>query len=325
MIGNSKLISGFTQTIGRSKGLKALNQIPPSLSKIGAANWIRSELVAYAPGKCATARCLDDDGAVVGYAKIYAGDEGQRIFQTYRALSANLAGNGCRPYIATALGYSKAHRLLLLESVQGSRVADLKGGNLHRGLHNLGSTLASLHNCSLPEDLPRFKRLDVEKLQKAAKLISQARPDVAELAFRLSFELCSQVPPEDDFVCLHGDVHPKNGIARNGEVTLIDLDQAAAGPAAADLGSFLAACGYNRCVGLISEADERAIVESFLLGYQKVRSLPHGESLRWHKAAAMLAERALRSVNRIRPEGLFHLRSLLSDAREILRSESYSK
>jgi aminoglycoside phosphotransferase len=306
-------------------GLEAFHRIPPSLSKIGAADWISSELVAYSPEKCATARCLDGNGAVIGYAKIYAGDEGQRIFQTYSALSANLAGNTCVPRIARALAYSKAHRLLLLEAVPGKRVADLKGADLLCGFHSLGSMLALLHHCSPPEDVPRFKRLDVENLQKAAKLISQARPDVTELAFRLSFELCSQLPLDDDVVCLHGDVHPKNGIVRNGEVTLIDLDQAAVGLPAADIGSLLAACRYCWCVGAISKSDEDAMVESFLGGYQSVRRLPDAESLRWHVAAALLGERALRSVNRIRPEGLLHLQALLSNAGEILHSKAYSK
>jgi aminoglycoside phosphotransferase len=306
------------------EGLNALDQIPPSLSKIGDANWIRSELVAYAPEKCATARCLDGDGAVIGYAKLYAGDEGQTIFQTYRALSTNLAANKSGSRIASALTYSTAHRLLLLESVQGSRVADLRGGDLRRGLCNLGNTLAALHRCLLPNSLPRFTRLDADKLGNAATLISRARPDVAEAARRLAFELCSQLPPVDDFVCLHGDVHPKNGIARNEQVTLIDIDQAAAGPAAADLGSLLAALRYNRCVGSISESDESALAESFLSGYRQVHPLPDAQSLRWHMAAALLAERALRSVNRIRPEGLLHLRELLSNACEILRSEGHS-
>ena len=307
------------------KGLNILDQIPLSLSKIGAARWIRSELVAYAPEKCATARCFDVNGVTIGYAKIYAGDEGQRIFQTYRDLSANLTSNKTDLHIANALSYSKVHRLLLLESVRGGRVSDLKGASLRRGLHNLGSTLAALHACSLPAKLPRFKRLNVEKLQRAALLISQARPDVASLAGTLASELRRHLPAADDFVCLHGDVHPKNGIALDGKVTLIDLDQAAAGPAAADLGSLLAACRYNRLVGLLGESDERAIVENFLIGYQKVRCLPEAESLRWYMAAALLAERALRSVNRIRPQGLLHMRALLSDAREILRSKSFSK
>ena len=307
------------------KTLEVLDQIPPSLSKIGAADWIRSELVAYAPEKCATARCLDRHGAVIGYAKIYAGDEGQRIFKIYSVLSTNLTANNYAPRIARAVTYSNVYRLLLLEAVPGSRVADLRGADLLRGFHSLGSMLALLHNCSPPEDVPRFKRLDVEQLQKAAKLISQARPDVTEPAFRLSYELCSQLPLDHDFVCLHGDVHPKNGIVCNGQITLIDLDQAAAGPPAADIGSLLAVCRYCRCVGVISKSDEDAMVESFLVGYQSVRRLPDAESLRWHMAAALLGERALRSINRIRPAGLLHLRALLSNAREILRSKGHTK
>jgi len=50
-----------------------------------------------------------------------------------------------------------------------------------------------------------------------------------------------------------------------------------------------------------------------------VRSLPRGDEIRWYTAAALLTERALRAVNRIRPEGLAVLDRLLDEAFSELR------
>lgn len=305
--------------------LNVLEQMPASLSQIGGSTWMRSELVAYTPEKCVTAKCLDRDGSTIAYAKVYGGDEGRQVFEKYRALTATQTSSHKedQPF-AGAIDFSGAHRLLLLEPVPGMRVADLRGGELRRGFHNLGRTLAAFHGLPVPETLPRFTRLDLDGVSKAAMLITRARPDVGDLARRLSLQLSSEFQQIDALVCLHGDVHPKNGIAQNGRLTLIDLDQAGVGPAATDLGSLLAALRYNRCVGLIGAADERALAEPFLRGYREVRSLPDDQSLRWHVAAALLSERALRSVNRIRPDGLLHLRTLLVQAAAVLRGkESY--
>jgi len=184
----------------------------------------------------------------------------------------------------------------------------------------LAQALAALHSAPIPGQLPRFRRHDPDRLCNCARIIGMARPDVAIVADELNRELCSAIPAEEPSVCLHGDVHPKNGIALNGRVTLIDLDQSAVGPAAADLGSMLALLYYNCRIGLITRRRERELASAFLDGYAGSRQLPTQTSLGWHTAAALLSERALRSVNRLRPEGLHHLSRLLNDAREILRT-----
>jgi Ser/Thr protein kinase RdoA (MazF antagonist) len=125
-------------------------------------------------------------------------------------------------------------------------------------------------------------------------------------------------PPAGPAVCLHGDLHPKNGIVTQDGVALIDLDQSAAGPAAADVGSLLAGLRYGRRIGLLSGSAERRLSAAFLAGYASTRPLPPMASLRWSMAAALLAERALRAVNRVRPEGLVHLDGLLADAHKAL-------
>jgi Ser/Thr protein kinase RdoA (MazF antagonist) len=101
-------------------------------------------------------------------------------------------------------------------------------------------------------------------------------------------------------------------------VALIDLDQASVGPPAADLGSLLAALCYERHIGLLTGPNERALADVFLTGYQQFGMLPGPESLRWHMAAGLFAERAFRAVSRIRLRGLQCLPELLMDAMRLL-------
>lgn len=303
-------------------GLQALAHIPAELSQLFAPAWTRSNVVAYAPEKCVTAQCLDDRLNVLAYAKLYQGDEGQRIFRVYNALRQSLSSPANAFELPRALMYSEAQRLLLLEPIEGQRIADLQGNDALRGYKYLGVALATLHGLPVPEGLPLFKRLEATRFRQAARIIGQSRPDVERTAFDLASELTAQwKTPNETPVCLHGDVHPKNGILWNERLTLIDLDQSGLGSPAADIASLLAGLTYNHLSGLLPRAVAHELGEAFLDGYARQRRLPGKFSLRWHIAAALLAERALRAVNRIRPEGLGCLRELLIEARHILESE----
>ena len=296
------------------KHLNLLRNRPEKLATVLGGKWYQSEGVAYVPEKCATVRCLDRYGKTIAYAKMYAVTEGQSIGETYVQLAS-----ACTR-VVKPLEYSQLHHLLLLEAVPGTRIADLQDKQLSDGFAGLARTLASLHSISIPSHLPRFRRHDPDRLCNCARIIGTARTDVARVANELVRELRSTTPCEEPLVCLHGDVHPKNGIASNGLVTLIDLDQSAVGPPAADLGSMLALLHYNCRIGLIRRSRQWELANAFLNAYAGSGQLPSEKSLSWHTAAALLSERALRSVNRVRPEGLQHLSRLLVDAREILRT-----
>jgi aminoglycoside phosphotransferase len=291
-----------------------LRSEPETLSLELSGNWHRSETVAYVPEKCATVRCLGSDGQSIAYAKMYAGGEATSVYRTYFQLAS-----ACTR-VVKPLAYSEPYRLLLLDVVSGTRIADLKRHELTAGFAGLSQALASLHSVPVPDQLPRFQRHDPDRLRKCARIVGLARPDVARIVNRLEDDLRATVPPAEAQVCLHGDVHPKNGIAANGFVTLIDLDQSAVGPAASDLGSMLALLHYNWRIGLLTRSRQRELASGFLDAYAGSRQLPSSRSLSWHTAAALLSERALRSVNRLRPEGLYNLSQLLNDARDILRT-----
>ena len=117
-------------------------------------------------------------------------------------------------------------------------------------------------------------------MQLAASSIGLVRPELAEQASELCDALCTQKKEwNEQSVCLHGDVHPKNGILLEKGVALIDLDQASVGLPAVDLGSLLAALRYERHIGKLTEADECSLANAFLTGYQQIGMLPEPESL----------------------------------------------
>jgi aminoglycoside phosphotransferase (APT) family kinase protein len=114
-------------------------------------------------------------------------------------------------------------------------------------------------------------------------------------------------------VLLHGDVHPKNVLVHAAGVSLIDLDQAAVGPAAAELGGLLARLWCPRGRTGLSASTGTAAVTALLDSYQGTLER---DDLLWYAAAALLVERGLRALNRVDHEGLMELSSVLAVARQ---------
>jgi Ser/Thr protein kinase RdoA (MazF antagonist) len=298
--------------------LHSLVQIPQDLAEVFAAPWTRSNIVAYAPENCATAQCLTAQGDVLAYAKIYADDHNEICFRTYTALRQSVEAERAEIAFPEVIYHSAKNHILVLQALRGKRMAEIKGRALSAAFARLGQALACLHAMPAPPHLPEFPRFADSHMQLAAFSIGLVRPELAQQASELCDTLLTRRKEwSEKRVCLHGDVHPKNGILLERGVALIDLDQASLGPAAADLGSLLAALRYEQHIGLLTRADERALSDAFLAGYQQIAKLPEAESLRWHMAAALFAERAFRAVSRIRLRGLQSLPELLNDVQRL--------
>jgi Ser/Thr protein kinase RdoA (MazF antagonist) len=266
-------------------------------------------LVAYAPEKSATLRCDGDDGAIA-FAKLYAREEAERTFLLHRRLIA------ARVPVPRPLPSATAHRLLVVAPVLGRRLAELAGADLIRGHRLLGAAVARLHELP-PPDAERFRRLEPDRVHAAAELVARVRPDVADAAHDVAGRIAGR-ERTGPLVCLHGDLHPKNVLVDGERITLVDLDQTAGGAAAAELGSLFAGLRYARIAGGLDRPTERACATAFAEGYSAVRLLPPAAELRAATAAALLAERVVRAINRVRPEGLAALGPLLTDARGLL-------
>jgi aminoglycoside phosphotransferase len=292
----------------RLAGLRPLmEQAPPGL----AARWARSELVSYAPEKAAIVRALDARGGVLGYAKLYVEDGAVRARALHMAL-ADVAG------VRTPRVLGSAGHVLTVEAMPGSPLSSFRNGELVEGVHALGQALAAVHSAPLPA-APRFARLDLSRLLKAAELIGRAQPAVSpELQSLAALLEARSHDAEGDTRLLHGDVHLGNAILAGESLALVDLDAVSLGSPAADLGSFLACLRSARVTGRLSAPLERTLGDALRDGYRQGRPLPAVEAIAWHTSAALLAERALRAVNRVRADGLTHLPSLLHEAKAVL-------
>ena len=263
---------------------------------------VTPRLVAYCAERSASAECAGEDGQVLAYAKVHAGDGAERERRSLEG--ARAAGDGFLR-VPRVIGASALDGALAVEAVAGRRLDSLPARELPAALELLGAALATLHERSRPPER-RFTRLDVERLAKAAGVIARARPDAGPAAARLSARLLER---RDDAagppVALHGDANLRNALLEGRRITLIDFEDASAGPAAADLGQVLA-----RLRAAPVDGGERALLD----GYASVRPLPGEPALRWHTAASVLARLALPAVSRVRPPVLRRMRELLEAA-----------
>lgn len=283
--------------------------------------WTASRLAGYAPEKSAVVACLNGDPQrPLAYAKLFAyPQEARAAFAIATAVSEGLSERAAVCRIPRPLLFAAAENLLFLEPAHGRRLTDLEDDELIAAAGSLGAALAELHDSRI--DLPSRSggRTADDHLEHAASLIAMSRPELAPAVTALARRLIASRPRLSSMVPLHGDVHLKNALIDDARVSLIDFDQAHAGPAAADIGSFLAALRADALTGASTQGRVAAVATMFLRGYADVRALPPASELGWHTAAALLAERAQRGITRLRADVLAGLSSLLDEAARHLR------
>jgi aminoglycoside phosphotransferase len=294
--------------------LGALLEPGPDLRLRLGARRLSSTLVAYAPEKAATARLDDGDGEAVGYAKTYAD-----AADLSAALARNelIAGTRSTAWlrIPRVLEVLPDQNLMVLEPLRGRRLDGLASADLGAALERLAAALACLHLLPAPmeEEATRTSR---DSLERAAEHVAIARPDVSGLVDRV-LEALTERPPFTGSTMLHGDVHLKNAVIDGDRLGLLDLDQLTAGHPGADVGSLLAALRCAVLTGTLATEHAAGLASRFLTAYRQHAPLD-AQAVRWHTAAALLGERALRAVNRVLPRTLEVLPMLLHEALHLM-------
>jgi Ser/Thr protein kinase RdoA (MazF antagonist) len=311
----------------RLHGLHALLRPPPDLARLVPGPWRAGEVAEYAPERSLTVRAHDDAGGTVAYAKAYAPGTADvvRLADRYRRVAAALARRGGPVATPGVLGASPERGVLLLAAAPGVSWRALPEPAQPAALALLGRGIATLHGLCGPVAGPAlglraFARLRPPRLGTALDVVARARPEHAAATRRLRAPLLAGPPVAEEPVLLHGDCHPGNALFDGDRLTLIDLDQSGTGPAAADLGSLLARLRHGCVVGEHDARTGDELAAAFLDGYAAVRPLPDPRSLAWHTAAALVAERALRAVNRVHGPALTRLDHLLRAAEDTLRT-----
>ncbi len=302
--------------------LDALMRPPSALGLTTAPSWTHSELVEFAPEQCATVRCLDNTERTVAFAKAYRPGDGRHLAERYRLIAESLAIGGVTR-TPQPLSWSSELDVLVLETLPGRRWAELNAAELSPLFAKLGPAIAAVHQIQAVS-AREFGRLSTQRVVHSAELVATARPDLADLCAALSREL-RDGPPDSpaDRVLLHGDVHPGNALLDGSSVHLIDLDQSAIGAAAADIGSLAARMRYLDVLAADGSTHGAELFAMFADGYASLRPLPSSATLRWHTAAALVAERAMRAVNRVHRDALPMLEPVLVEALALLQKDNH--
>jgi aminoglycoside phosphotransferase (APT) family kinase protein len=299
----------------RLRNIVTLLDPPRRVRESSGVAWDQSVLVEYAPERSATARILDAHGQISGFAKAYRDRDAFEVATQYNRVAASIALlDGIRT--PRALGWARPDRIVVLEPMRGRTWTHLPADIQPVAMRHLGQALANVHG--LPTDFGRgpFQRYRMERVLNSADLVAIARTDVEAAAKRLRDKLAEGPPPKATVVCLHGDVHANNVLFHGDEVHIIDFDQGGSGAASADIGSMLASLMTARLIDPLESTE--GLATAFLEGYTKVRALPSAPELRWYTGAALVAERAIRAVNRVNLPVLAILPELLKMAEAVL-------
>lgn len=311
----------------RLRNLPLLLAPPPALAALhpqpGA--WRGSELAELAPERSATAAALDDEGRVIAYAKAYApGTVDVAAFaRRYGVAAAALDGvPGVRA--PRALAWSGTYDVLLLERMPGRRWDHLDADDQRTALRRLGTAIATLHGVDPTGcGAGTFGRLRPDRVARSCALVAQALPEFAPRIAAIADALAARPADRDRPVLLHGDCHPKNALAEPDGLALIDLDQAGLGQPAADVGSLLARLRHGVVLGETDASRADVLAGAFLDGYAAVRPLPDPAELAWSTTAALMAERAVRAVNRLHVNALATMEELVTLTEDLLRTGTW--
>ena len=244
--------------------------------------------LAYKPQRRYVGRLLGPDGPLV--LKVCAAKDYAATVATARALgSRGLLG------IPRVLGCSDQHRVLAFEWLAGERLSDLvvqrgrTGGEPPRDAAALaGAALAALH--AQPADgLPRLARAEeARQLCARAAELAHTYPPLAERAAVLAHRLAARLrdAPTAEHA-IHGDFYAKQVLLDGRRVGIIDLDQAARGDPAFDLGRFIAHVGRAALRDRLPARHVVGVTRAFLEGYQAATGRPAPERVGLYVAIAL--------------------------------------
>lgn len=289
----------------------------PVIEQAWPGDTLQVSVAGFNPERAVIARVATGAGLTRGFAKLYApGDlePARRALDWLNDATRDSQGALRVPRLA---GHDSVHDVLVVSAVEGTHLERVPHDDWPRAFHGLGRAMAMLHDLPLPTGaaaLPAHETFSRAELWRAAEAVTWARPDLTETA-AATVELLARRRPDDGAdVGLHGDVNSRNWLVGAHDVGLIDFDQAASGPAAADLAGVLGWLRARTACGDWTSGREDVLAGAFASGYEGVRALPSSRDLRWHRGAALLVERAMRAVTRVRPAQLAALRPLVEAA-----------
>jgi phosphotransferase family enzyme len=291
-----------------------------------------SSVVHYVPEHGLTVRarlCLGhraSDRAIVKevFAKQYPSDSGRIAFEAMHALWASRTRRQGDLTTARPLAYQPERALLWQEALAGESLARRLDGNaMDAGdWTRVARGLAAFQAARLPGLCANGATDTVERLERACALLAEVLPHQGGRVRALVDALLpgAQALAAGPRATLHGDLHPQNILLGDGGAALIDMDSVSSGPPLADIGSLIAALLARAADGGGSGRSVERGIDTLAESYRAHVPWPAPRAdIDWHTAAALVSERAVRCVTRLKPGRLALIDGLLATAERLVR------
>lgn len=222
-------------------------------------------LLAHKPGRRASLALVVRAGSerFELFAKLYAHDRGERIFNAWTELQRRMDGPSvCVP---RPLGWDPDRHLLVTEFRPGRPLA-LAEASLAPARH-AARVAAHLHGCRLRgmREWSPVREMDVTRRFLAQ--LAAAEPSLAGYGRQLAARLAHRLPAAGPERVIHRDFYPEQMLRAGKSTTLIDLDEMRAGDPAVDVGNYLAHVELRAlqfpALAAIRSAARRAFFETY--------------------------------------------------------------
>ena len=266
------------------------------------------------PSASATAACLDAAGRVLAYAKVHAGDGAARERARRRGRRRRARHRRPAPARAARARPLAPDGALALEPLAGRRLDTLPAGELGAGAARARRRPG--HAARAPPAAGAALRPPRPGAARARGRRDRPRAARRRARRRRAARRAARPPRRRGRPAPSACTATRTCATRCSTATasaLIDLEDAAAGPAAADLGHVLAGLLCAR-VRARSAPPSAALARRAAARLRGGRAAAAAEALRWHTAASVLARRALPAVSRVRAGGLRRLAACCSRA-----------
>jgi tRNA A-37 threonylcarbamoyl transferase component Bud32 len=240
--------------------------------------------LAYKPARRFVAELRRDDRRAV--LRLYGAGEFASALRAQEAFAA------ASPALAPSmLGSSDRHRAIVTTWMPGTPLEELLESNTHRldALRRAGQSVAHLHRHQGQGLSHRTQADERAEILAAASAIAAISPDLAGRAHSLARRLTAGLSDSgSSLATIHGDLTADQIVVDDATVGLIDLDRAAIGDPATDLGKMLAGFERDAVYGRVSEHDSAVWSQEFLDGYRVAGGSDPGPRLDLHSAFWLL-------------------------------------
>ncbi|MFQ5783921.1 MAG: phosphotransferase [Alphaproteobacteria bacterium] len=252
------------------------------------------------------------------YGKGRKGDKAEVLHRTLCRLWNSESRIRGEIVIPRPLGYQPEYGLFWQEALDGrTLVLDADDASM---FGRAGAAIARLHRTPVACDR-RIRVADVTALLRAnVGLLGQVRPATRVTLSAVHDRLAQRAPHLDHetVATLHDDLHPENMLVDGERIALIDLDGVSLGPPAYELGCFVARVLHRALLEGKAPTAVHPIIQRFLKGYRAHADWPMpAADIVWYTAAALVNERAFRSVKGLKSTFLETLDDLLGLAQII--------